>query len=150
MTVFKFLYEWSDMNGFVSKCVQCVENGFELLPSFWIKNALAMYNLLKGVWKIFEQGSVHDKYVKEFLFGQTLRLCTGRIFQNVFNLVWMDVVEKIEKLILLEELDDTINTDESLIGAILVLKLMEKVEDHVFFIIFEVVAFLGFFLFIHS
>jgi hypothetical protein len=62
----------------------------------------------------------------------------------------MDVVEKIEKLILLEELDDTINTDESLIGAILVLKLMEKVEDHVFFIIFEVVAFLGFFLFIHS
>jgi hypothetical protein len=62
----------------------------------------------------------------------------------------MDVVEKIEKLILLKELDDTINADESLIGAILVLELMKKVEDHIFFIIFEVVAFLCFFLFIHS
>lgn len=62
----------------------------------------------------------------------------------------MDIVEEVKELILLEELDDAINVDESLVGAVLIFELKEDVEDHVFFVILKVVAFILFFLFTDS
>ena len=56
----------------------------------------------------------------------------------------MDVVKKIEQLILLEELYNTVNVDEPFFRAILVLNFVENVENHVLLIVLEIVAFLFF------
>ena len=138
------------MNGLVSESIQSVENDFEFLPSFRVQDTFSVNDLLIWIWKIFQKWPVHNKNVKELFLVQAIWSCTCRIHQNVFHLIWMDIVKQIKQLVLLEELDNAINIDESFVWSLLVLQFMKDFEYHVLLIIFEVVTFLYFLLLVYS
>jgi hypothetical protein len=53
----------------------------------------------------------------------------------------MEIVEQIKQLILLKELNNFINTSQSLIGSIGILNLPENINQHHPFILLEIVTF---------
>ena len=141
MTGFQFVEKWPDVDCFVPECVQSVEYLLQLCPALSVQYTFPMNHFLIRVRQILQQRPIHEEHIQKLFFSQTIGLSPGILFQHILQPIRMEIVEQIKQLILLKELNNFVNTSQSLIGSIGILNLPENINQHHPFIFLEIVTF---------